>query len=200
MALPQGSSSAAALAAQDIHAARATQDFHEDTTAKWFLLGAVCYFAVVGIIALNIAAKFLWPQFLGSISFFTYGRMRPLHVNGMLFGWLLAADMGLAYYLVPRLCGVKLWSEKLGVATSVLWNIIILSAIVNLLGGYQKGLEYADLPTPVAVLVAIAWVMFGLNIFITIANRKYEQMYVSTWYLMGTIVWTASGLSKMAFL
>jgi cytochrome c oxidase cbb3-type subunit 1 len=172
-------------------AAPATQDIHEDTTVKWFLLGAVCYFAVVGIIALIIAAKFVWPQFLGSISYFTYGRMRPLHVNGMLFGWLLAADMGLAYYLVPRLCGVKLWSEKLGVATSILWNVIILSAIVTLLGGYQKGLEYADLPTPVAVLVVIAWIMFGTNIFMTILNRKYEQMYVSTWYLMGTILWTA---------
>ena len=149
------------------------------------------YFVIVGIIALIIAAKFVWPQFLGTIPYFTYGRMRPVHVNGMLFGWLLAADMGLAYYIVPRLCGVKLWSEKLGVATSVLWNVIILSAVVTLLGGYQKGLEYADLPTWVAVLVVIAWVMFGINIFATIATRKYNQMYVSTWYLMGTILWTA---------
>lgn len=172
-------------------AAVASPEIHHDTTVKWFLLGAVGYFAIVGIIALIIAAKFVWPQFLGTISYFTYGRMRPLHVNGMLFGWLLAADMGLAYYIVPRLCGVKLWSEKLGIATSILWNIIILSAIVTLLGGYQKGLEYADLPTPVAVLVVIAWVMFGVNIFATIATRKYNQMYVSTWYLMGTILWTA---------
>ena len=183
--------SPAATAGGKSATAIATQDFHQDTTVKWFLLGAVGYFAIVGIIALIIAAKFVWPQFLGSISYFTYGRMRPLHVNGMLFGWLLAADMGLAYYIVPRLCGVKLWSEKLGVATSILWNIIILSAIVTLLGGYQKGLEYADLPTPVAVLVVIAWVMFGFNIFATIATRKYNQMYVSTWYLMGTILWTA---------
>src|ERR1700758_1201594 len=120
-------------------AAPATQEIHRDTTVKWFLLGAVGYFAIVGIIALIIAAKFVWPQFLGTIPYFTYGRMRPLHVNGMLFGWLLAADMGLAYYIVPRLCGVKLWSEKLGVATSIVWNVIILSAIVTLLGGYQKG-------------------------------------------------------------
>jgi cbb3-type cytochrome oxidase subunit 1 len=182
MAAQTGSNSAAAVA---------TQEIHTDTTVKWFLLGAVGYFAIVGIVALIIAAKFVWPQFLGSISYFTYGRMRPLHVNGMLFGWLLAADMGLAYYIVPRLCGVKLWSEKLGVATSILWNIIILSAVVTLLGGYQKGLEYADLPTPVAILVVIAWVMFGINIFATVATRKYEQMYVSTWYLMGTILWTA---------
>jgi cytochrome c oxidase cbb3-type subunit 1 len=99
--------------------------------------------------------------------------------------------MGLTYFLVPRLCGVKLWSEKLGVATGILWNVIILSAVVTLLGGYQKGLEYADLPTWISVLVVIAWVMFGFNIFATIASRKYQQMYVSLWYLMGTVLWTA---------
>ena len=97
----------------------------------------------------------------------------------MLFGWLLACDMGLAYYIVPRLCGVKLWSEKLGVATAVLWNIIILGAVVSLLAGYNQGFEYAELPMPLDILVVIAWVMYGVNIFGTIATRKYQQMYVS---------------------
>lgn len=180
-----------ALAQSSPAAALAGQDFHEDTAVKWLLIGSVSYFAIVGIIALIIAAKFVWPQFLGTIPYFTYGRMRPVHVNGMLFGWLLQADMGLAFFLVPRLCGVKLWSEKLGVATSILWNIIILSAVVTLLGGYQKGIEYGDLPTWVACLVVVAWIMFGTNIFMTIANRRYAQMYVSTWYFMGTILWTA---------
>ncbi len=98
---------------------------------------------------------------------------------------------GSAYYIVPRLCGVKLWSEKLGVATAVLWNVIILGAVVALLGGYNHGFEYAELPLPLAILVVIAWVMFGINIFATIGTRKYQQMYVSIWYIMGTILWTA---------
>jgi cytochrome c oxidase cbb3-type subunit 1 len=167
------------------------ESIHEDTTAKWFLLSAITYFFIVGIIALIIAAKFVWPQLLGSVSILTYGRLRPLHVNGMLFGWLLAADMGLAYYLVPRLCGVKLWSEKLGVATAVIWNIIVLGAVVALPMGFNKGWEYAELPTPLSVLVVVAWVCFGINIFATIATRKYDQMYVSLWYIMGCILWTA---------
>jgi len=167
------------------------ESIHEDTTAKWFLLSSITYFFIVGIIALTIAAKFVWPSLLGSVSLLTYGRLRPLHVNGMLFGWLLAADMGLAYYIVPRLCGVKLWSEKLGVATAVLWNIIVLGAVVALPLGFNKGFEYAELPTPLSVLVVIAWVCFGINIFATVATRKYEQMYVSLWYIMGTILWTA---------
>ncbi len=164
---------------------------HADTTAKWFLISSVSYFFIVGIVALTIAAKFCWPELLGTVPYLTYGRLRPLHVNGMLFGWLLACDMGLSYYIVPRLCGVKLWSEKLGVATAVLWNVIILGAVVALLGGYNQGFEYAELPLPLDVLVVIAWVMFGINIFVTIATRKYQQMYVSIWYIMGTILWTA---------
>lgn len=164
---------------------------HEDITAKWFLISSIAYFFIVGIIAITIAAKFVWPSLLGTVQYLTYGRLRPLHVNGMLFGWLLAADMGLSFFMVPRLCAVKLWSEKLGVATAILWNCIVLGAVVSLLMGWTQGLEYAELPLPLDIAVVVAWVMFGANIFMTIASRKYDQMYVSIWYIMGTILWTA---------
>jgi cytochrome c oxidase cbb3-type subunit 1 len=172
-------------------AARYNESLHEDTTAKLFLASSISYFFIVGIIALIIAAKFVWPALMGTIPLLTYGRLRPLHVNGMLFGWLLAADMGLMFYVIPRLCGVKLWSEKLGQATAALWNFIILSAVVVLLLGMNQGLEYAELPTWLDVLVVVAWIMFGTNIFMTVATRKYVQMYVTIWYCLGTILWTA---------
>lgn len=172
-------------------AAVAGPTVHEDTTAKWFLVSSIAYFFIVGIVALIIAAKFVWPEVLGTVAMLSYGRLRPLHVNGMLFGWLLAADMGLTYYFIPRLCGVKLYSEKLGIATAALWNFIILGAVVSLLAGWNQGLEYAELPLFLDVCVVVAWIMFGANIFLTISSRKYEQMYVSIWYIMGTILWTA---------
>ncbi|MFN8003095.1 MAG: cbb3-type cytochrome c oxidase subunit I [Acidobacteriota bacterium] len=172
-------------------AARYNESIHQDTTARLFLASSITYFFIVGIVALVIAAKFVWPQLMGTIPMLTYGRLRPLHVNGMLFGWLLAADMGLMYYVVPRLCGVRLWSEKLGIATAALWNFIILGAVVTLLLGVNQGLEYAELPLPLDVLVVVAWVMFGANIFMTVATRKYTQMYVTIWYCLGTILWTA---------
>jgi cytochrome c oxidase cbb3-type subunit I len=171
--------------------AQASAVVHEDTTAKWFLISSILYFVIVGVIAVTIAAKFVWPSLLGSVQYLTYGRLRPLHVNGMLFGWLLAADMALTFFLIPRLCGVKLWSEKLGIATAALWNVIVLGAVVALPMGWTQGLEYAELPMALDVLVVVAWVMFGANIFMTIATRKYDQMYVSVWYIMGTILWTA---------
>lgn len=168
-----------------------TRTVHTDVAAKWFLISSVSFFFIVGIVAILLAAKFVWPELLGTVSVLTYGRLRPLHVNGMLFGWLLACDMGLAFYYVPRLCGTRIWSEKLGCWTAGLWNFIILGAVVELLAGHNQGLEYAELPSWLDVLVVVAWIMFGTNIFMTIANRRYTQMYVSLWYTMGTILWTA---------
>ena len=66
---------------------------HVDTTAKWFLISAICYFFIVGIIAITIAAKFCWPEILGTVPYLSYGRLRPLHVNGMLFGWLTTSGL-----------------------------------------------------------------------------------------------------------
>jgi hypothetical protein len=149
---------------------------HEDKAAFGFLI---------------VAGKLNIPTLLGSVPWLTWSRLRPIHVNGMLFGWLLAADMGLCFYMIPRLCGVKLWSEKLGMATLYLWVCIILGAVVTLAMGMTQGMEYAELAFGLDVLVVVAWIMFGLNIIMTVATRKYEQMYVSIWYTTGAILWTA---------
>ncbi len=169
----------------------APEDGHEDRSAFGFLMAAALFFVVSGLVALLIAAKLQFPTLLGSVSWLSFGRLRPIHTNGMLFGWLLAADMGLCLYLVPRLCGVRLWSEKLGMATLWLWVVIILGAVVSLAMGMNQGLEYAELPLWLDLLVVVAWVMFAVNIFATVAVRKYQQMYVSLWYILASILWTA---------
>ncbi len=164
---------------------------HSDRSAFSFLMMAAAFFVVSGLVALVIAAKLHFPTLLGSVSWLTFGRLRPIHTNGMLFGWLLAADMGLSLYLVPRLCGVRLWSERLGMATLWLWVVIILGAVVSLAMGVNQGLEYAELPLWLDALVVVAWVMFAVNIFATVLRRKYQQMYVSLWYILASILWTA---------
>ena len=87
---------------------------HEDSSAKLFIYVSMGFFIITAALGLINAIRFVIPDFLGHIPWLTYGRMRTVHVNGILFGWLLAADMGLAFYIVPRLAGVKLFSEKLG--------------------------------------------------------------------------------------
>ena len=164
---------------------------HEDRSARLFIYAAITFFLVTILVGATLAIKFVFPDFLGGIGALSFGRIRAIHTNGVLFGWLLAADMGLCFYVVPRLCGVKLFSEKLGLATLWVWIVIILAAVVTLGSGDTQAREYLELNWWLDVLVTIAWVMFAINIFGTIAKRKYGQMYVSLWYIMGTIFWTA---------
>lgn len=162
-----------------------------EPTAAGFIVSSLVFLVITALVGILVSLKFIWPEFLGTVPALSFGRMRPLHVNGVLFGWLLAADMGLIYYLVPRLCGNRLWSERLGLATLALFDLIILGAVGTTLSGITQGLEYAELPLPLDVGVTVAWVLFGVNIFATIATRAHAKMYVSLWYTMGAIVWTA---------
>jgi cytochrome c oxidase cbb3-type subunit 1 len=164
---------------------------HEDKAAFGFILVASLFFVVSGLVALIVAGKMNMPTLLGNISWLQWGRLRPIHTNGMLFGWLLAADMGLCFYMIPRLCGVKLWSEKLGMATLWLWVVIVLGAVVTLAAGMTQGLEYAELPFVLDILVVVAWLMFTANIVMTVVTRKYQQMYVTIWYVVASLLWTA---------
>ncbi len=164
---------------------------HEDKSARWFLYSSILFFLITITIGLIMAIKYIYPEFLGGIAALSFGRIRAIHTNGVLFGWLLAANMGLAYYVVPRLCGTKLFSEKLGMATLYIWVFVVLAAVVTLGMGDTQAREYLELNIWLDLLVTVAWVLFAINIFVTIAKRKYEQMYVSLWYIMGTIFWTA---------
>jgi len=163
---------------------------HEDLAARWFIYSAILFFLITILVGSIMAIKFVHPEFLGGLAALGFGRIRPIHTNGVLFGWLLAANMGLCFYVVPRLCGTRLLSEKLGIATLLIWVVIILGAVVTLGSGMTQGREYLELATWLDVLVAVAWVMFAINIFGTIAKRKRPQMYVSLWYIMGTVLWT----------
>lgn len=162
---------------------------HQDTTAKTFIISSLVWMLLGMGVGLILAIKFVFPDFLPYVSWLGYGRFRPLHINLVLFGWLLTANMGLVYYLVPRLCGTPLYNEKMGLATATLWNLGNLAGIFTLLSGLNKGRPYAEYITPVALVLAVAWVLFCINIFATITQRKYRQMYVSLWYIMGAMVW-----------
>jgi cytochrome c oxidase cbb3-type subunit I len=167
------------------------RSWREEPSATLFLMSAALFFIITTLVGLLVATKFVLPEFMGNVPQLTFGRLRPLHVNGVLFGWLLAADMGLVFFLIPRLCGNKLWSEKLGLASVALFDLVILCAVYALPMGQTQGLEYAELPLWLDVPVVIVWLMFGFNVFATVATRKHEKIYVSTWYIMGAVIWTA---------
>ncbi len=157
---------------------------------KNFLISSLIWFMVAIVIGLIISLKLLYPDFLGHISWLSYGRLRLVHTNGIAFGWLTTAFIGLAYYLTPRLTGVPMYSDRLARLTLWMWNGIIVIVVVTLLAGYNQGLEWAEIAFPVDILVMSALIIVTVNVFKTVFRRKEKQLYVSLWYLCGALVWT----------
>jgi len=161
-----------------------------DVTAR-LMIGTSLVFLLVGMLAgALLGLKLIVPAF-AEMPFLSFGRLRPFHTNAILFGWLLQAGIGLMFYIVPRLCNTRLWSEKLGVASWLLLNIAVLGGGSSLLLGYNKGIEYAELTTPFAAVVTVTWVLVAVNIMLTVHQRRVRYLYVALWYTLGTLIWTA---------
>lgn len=168
---------------------------YDDTPVKWMLYPAVLFMVVGMLFGVYLAFNtFVWPDYFSG-EYVHFGRVRPVHVGNVTLSWLLSANIGLFYYFVPRLCGVPLWSPKLAVYNAMLWWFCNIVGNFSYPWGTNFGWEYAELPTwvgflPIKILFGISWVLVVFNIFMTIAKRRYEKMYVSLWYTMGTMVWT----------
>ncbi len=172
---------------------------HEDIAVKWAVwagIGYLCLFGLIGVIA---AIKFVVPDLFYGFNWLSWPRIRPAHVQGMIFGWLLPVYMSMFYYIVPRLTGAKLYSEKLGIATTLVWSFGVLWATYWLLNPRDslnpflmtKGKEYEEYDLVANAFLLVGWVMLLWNMLATFARRKYTQMYVALWYILGCLMWTA---------
>ncbi|SER90765.1 cbb3-type cytochrome c oxidase subunit I [Salipaludibacillus aurantiacus] len=160
--------------------------------SKIYLYSSLFWLALGMIYGLILSLKFLWPNFLafGPFQvFFQYGRIRPVHTNLVLFGWLTMANIGALFYVIPKLCRNQLSFEKIAAGTGIVWNIIVLAGTVALTMGFTTTTEYAEWPLWIDVLVILGMAAVALVCFATIATRKEKQLYVSLWYFMGSLIW-----------
>lgn len=150
-----------------------------------------CAYMIVGMsVGFTVALKMIWPN-LGEFAFLSFGRIRMVHTNIILFGWLLQANMGLLFYVFPKLLNTKLYSQKLAMVTWGVYNIAVAGGLIGLLMGHNKSLEYAEIAPPFDYMIALSWVLFGANLIATLAKRKVKHFYVTIWYVVGCIIWTA---------
>ena len=161
----------------------------EHSAARNFIFSAVFWLTIADFIGLIAAIEMYSPDFLAGIPWLVFGRVRALHTNGVLFLWISMAQVGCFMYIVPKLCGVKLHSEMLGNIAMVMWNLLGLGAVFTLLNGMTQGREYAELIWPLDVWLVIIMVLVAYNIYRTILDRKEKKLYVSLWYIMGTLIW-----------
>ncbi len=125
-----------------------------------------------------------------NVSWLVFSRLRPVHTNDMIFGFVGSALMGAMYYFVPHLVRTPLHSRAVGRLTLWLWNIAIAAGDITLMAGYSQSREYAEWIWPVDILVLIAFALTFYNIFKTVAQRKETLLYVSVWYAFAAMIFT----------
>jgi cytochrome c oxidase cbb3-type subunit 1 len=160
---------------------------YEWKPVKGFALSGLFWGAVSIVIGLFISIQ-MWMPELNIPPYLTYGRLRAVHVNGLAFGFAVAEIFALSYYMVQRLTRRPLLFPKLAMIQLYIFNVAIVAAAVSLLMGFTKSKEYAELEWPLAIGVVILWVMYAVNVFATIIKRKEEQMYISLWYIIATVI------------
>jgi cytochrome c oxidase cbb3-type subunit I/II len=160
-----------------------------DSVAKFWFYSAMVWFPVFTTFGLIMAIKFFVPTFLTETPWLTLGRIRPAHVNGLLFGFLSSGLIGAAYYVVPRLCNVQLYKPIIGKFTAVLWNLGVLAGVIMIMSGNTQAREYAEMPWVIDIVVMVSLVLIGINVIGTILKRRERKLYASLWLIAGIFFW-----------
>lgn len=157
---------------------------------------ATMLWALVGML-MGVLAAFLmaFPQLLEHIGLHTewtsFGRLRPVHTNAIIFAFVGNGIFTGVYYSLQRLCKARMFSDALSKIHFWGWQSIIVLAAITLMMGYTSSKEYAELEWPIDILITIIWVVFGWNMFGTIIKRRERHMYVAIWFFIGTFITVA---------
>ena len=149
-------------------------------TVVWGIVGML-----VGVI---IAAQLVFPDLTFGIPFLSYGRLRPLHTNAVIFAFGGCALFATSYYVVQRTCHTRLFAGGLAAFTFWGWQLIIVLAALSLPLGFTTGKEYAELEWPIDLLITVVWVSYAIVFFGTIAKRKSSHIYVANWFFGAMIL------------
>src|SRR3569833_1126918 len=164
---------------------------YNDDVVRNFTIMTVVWGIVGMLVGAFIAAELIWPALSFDIPWLSYGRIRPLHTNAVIFAFGGCALMGTSYYVVQRTSHARLFSDKLAAFTFWGWQAVIVAAAVPLPLGINTSKEYAELEWPIDILIALVWVSYAIVFFGTIAKRKIAHIYVANWFFGGLILTVA---------
>lgn len=152
--------------------------------------GTAIFWLLVGTgLALIASIKLHSPHFLSDWSFLTFGRVRPAHLNAVIYGWASAAALGVAIWLMARLCRVPLRNQKLILGAGMLWNVGIAVGLLAILGGQGTSIEWLEFPTYATFILFAAYALVSIWAIDMFVNRKPGHIYVSQWYLFAALFW-----------
>jgi len=164
---------------------------YDNNIVRMFAMATVGWGIVGMLVGLVIALKLYLPNFLGGINFLSYGRLRPLHTNAVVFAFAGNAIFVAVYYSLQRLCKARMGSDLLSKLHFWGWQLIIVSAAITLPLGITTSKEYAELEWPIDIAIAVVWVIFGWNMIWTVLRRKDQHMYVAIWFYLASFLTVA---------
>ncbi|MFK7783113.1 cytochrome-c oxidase, cbb3-type subunit I [Psychroserpens sp.] len=168
------------------------QQFHYDNKIVKNFLYATMLWGVVGmLVGLLLAFMFLFPNLTDGISWLSFGRLRPLHTNAVIFAFVGNAIFAGVYYSSQRLLKARMFNDMLSKINFWGWQLIIVGAAITLPLGYTTSKEYAELEWPFDIAIAVIWVVFGWNLIGTILKRRQRHLYVAIWFYLATFVTVA---------
>ncbi|SDG92713.1 cytochrome-c oxidase, cbb3-type subunit I [Psychroflexus sediminis] len=168
------------------------QQFHYDNKIVKNFLYATIIWGVVGMsVGLLLAFMFIFPNVTDGISWLSFGRLRPLHTNAVIFAFVGNAIFAGVYYSTQRLLKARMFSDALSKINFWGWQLIIVLAAITLPLGFTSSKEYAELEWPIDILIAVVWVVFGWNLIGTILRRRQRHLYVAIWFYIATFITVA---------
>lgn len=154
-----------------------------------FLTSALFWLVLGSVAGVLVSLKFHFPDFLVNNIELTFGRIRPVHLNAVVYGWSAMAGVGVVLWLLPRLLKTELVGGRYAVSSCILWNIALLIGAYQILAGHTQGMEFLEVPWHTDILIIFAGAMVAVPLFLTLAQRKTEHLYVSGWYFSAALIW-----------
>jgi len=166
---------------------------YDYSVVRQFAIATVILGIVGMLVGVLIASQMAWPVLNFDTPWLSFGRLRPLHTNAVVFGFGGSALFATSYYVVQRTCHTRLFAPALAQFTFIGWMLIIVSAVVTLPLGYTSSKEYAELEWPIDLLITVVWVAYAVVFFGTIAKRRVKHIYVANWFF-GSFILTVAML------
>lgn len=164
---------------------------YDNKIVKAFIIATVIFGLVGMLVGLTIAIQLFYPKLNFEFQYTTFGRIRPLHTNAIIFAFVGNAMFAGIYYSLQRLLKARMFSDTLSWINFWGWQLIILAAAITLPLGITTSKEYAELEWPIDIAIALIWVVFGVNMIGTIIKRREKHMYVAIWFYIATFVTVA---------
>ncbi len=167
------------------------QFYYDNKIVKNFLYATILWGVVGMLVGLLLAFMFLFPNLTDGISWLSFGRLRPLHTNAVIFAFVGNAIFAGVYYSTQRLLKARMYSDLLSKINFWGWQLIIVGAAITLPLGFSTSKEYAELEWPFDIAIALIWVVFGANLIGTMIKRRQRHLYVAIWFYIATFVTVA---------